>query len=135
MQRQRRRGKNAGFWRDGDVAFEPLLHQFGRSGTQGQRKPGLGIFTAGDLPDAEATARFHEGLDAHFRFAQPSLFDSLRDAEARRSAEAIPTNGFEDLIKLTNEGKIWKFPIDNEQVRTMMRLDVMVHWINWCDCV
>jgi len=113
--RRRRRRQDAGFWRDGDVVFEPLLHQFGMSGTQGQRKPGLGIFTAEKLPDATSTARFRQGLDANFRFAQPSLYDALRDSEERRGAEAIPTNGFDDLIKLTNEGKIWKFPIDNEQ--------------------
>ena len=31
--------------------------KFGMSGTQGQRKPGLGIFTAEKLPDATSTAK------------------------------------------------------------------------------
>ncbi len=26
-----------------------------------------------------------------------------------------PINGFDDMILLTNEGKLWKFPVDNEQ--------------------
>ena len=30
--------------------------------------------------------------------------------------EAIPPiNGFEEMILLTNQGKLWNFPIDNEQ--------------------
>ena len=27
----------------------------------------------------------------------------------------LPLNGFEELIMLTDEGKLWHFPIDNEQ--------------------
>ena len=26
-----------------------------------------------------------------------------------------PTNAFEEMIQWTNEGKLWRFPIDNEQ--------------------
>jgi hypothetical protein len=26
-----------------------------------------------------------------------------------------PLNGFEEAIQYTNEGKLWNFPIDNEQ--------------------
>ena len=26
-----------------------------------------------------------------------------------------PINGFDEMIMLTNEEKLWKFPIDNEQ--------------------
>lgn len=26
-----------------------------------------------------------------------------------------PINGFEEMIQLTNDGKLWNFPIDNEQ--------------------
>ena len=29
--------------------------------------------------------------------------------------ESPPLNGFDEMIKLTNAGKLWKFPIDNEQ--------------------
>ena len=119
-ERQLRRGggrrRDYSSWMNDEVAFEPFLFQYGVSGTQGRRKDALGIFTRDDLPDAESTARFREGLDANFRFAEPTLFDRLRDAEGSRRAQALPTNGFEDLINLTKEGKIWKFPIDNEQV-------------------
>ena len=27
----------------------------------------------------------------------------------------MPTNGFEELIQLTEAGKLWRFPVDNEQ--------------------
>ena len=30
-------------------------------------------------------------------------------------AQLFPFNGFEDMIRMTNEGKLWKFPINNEQ--------------------
>ena len=30
-------------------------------------------------------------------------------------ADVFVFNGFEEMIKLTHEGKLWKFPIDNEQ--------------------
>ena len=36
-------------------------------------------------------------------------------AENLAYATAEPYNGFEEAIKLTKEGKLWKFPIDNEQ--------------------
>lgn len=29
--------------------------------------------------------------------------------------EVPPINGFDEMVTLTNEGKIWNFPIDNEQ--------------------
>ena len=31
------------------------------------------------------------------------------------NTEVLPLNGFEESIKLTEEGKLWNFPIDNEQ--------------------
>ncbi len=36
--------------------------------------------------------------------------------EQLKDMEAIPPiNGFEEMILLTNQGKLWNFPIDNEQ--------------------
>ena len=35
--------------------------------------------------------------------------------------ESPPLNGFDEMINLTNEGKIWKFPIDNEQGNFLFR--------------
>ena len=29
--------------------------------------------------------------------------------------ENLPINGFDEMVMLTNEGKLWNFPIDNEQ--------------------
>ena len=37
------------------------------------------------------------------------------DKELKEAQEILPNNGFEEMIMLTNEGKLWKFPIDNEQ--------------------
>ena len=37
------------------------------------------------------------------------------DQELKSAQEAFPVNGFDELITLTNEGKLWRFPIDNEQ--------------------
>ncbi|CAG5126749.1 unnamed protein product [Candidula unifasciata] len=37
------------------------------------------------------------------------------DAEQLRKAlGAVPRNAFEEMIQWTKEGKLWKFPIDNE---------------------
>lgn len=32
----------------------------------------------------------------------------------RRCLGGLPKNGFEEMIQWTKEGKLWKFPIDNE---------------------
>ena len=37
------------------------------------------------------------------------------DEELKSAQETLPINGFDEMIHLTNEGKLWKFPIDNEQ--------------------
>lgn len=47
---------------------------------------------------------------------QESVIWSMHQEEELKSAQEIPhLNGFEEMIKLTEEGKLWKFPIDNEQ--------------------
>ena len=36
--------------------------------------------------------------------------------EELKNAQDVPSiNGFDEMIRLTNEGKLWRFPIDNEQ--------------------
>jgi hypothetical protein len=35
--------------------------------------------------------------------------------ELSTEKKTIPNNGFEEMINLTDEGKLWRFPIDNEQ--------------------
>ena len=37
------------------------------------------------------------------------------DQELKSAQETLPINGFDEMIMLTNEGKLWRFPIDNEQ--------------------
>lgn len=40
----------------------------------------------------------------------------MHNAEELRCAQEVPSlNGFDELIRLTDEGKLWRFPIDNEQ--------------------
>ncbi|KAJ8315333.1 hypothetical protein KUTeg_007483 [Tegillarca granosa] len=45
-------------------------------------------------------------------------WESLWDIEAReqlQEQEPFPVNAFEEMIRWTNEGKMWKFPINNDQ--------------------
>ena len=44
-----------------------------------------------------------------------TLFDIVKDEERRENAYQPPSNAFEEQIRWTEEGKLWKFPIDNEQ--------------------
>ena len=43
------------------------------------------------------------------------IWSNYYDKELKEAQEILPNNGFEEMIMLTNEGKLWKFPIDNEQ--------------------
>ncbi|RNA33381.1 28S ribosomal mitochondrial [Brachionus plicatilis] len=43
------------------------------------------------------------------------IWSMHHDQELKQAQEILPLNGFEELIHLTNQGKLWKFPIDNEQ--------------------
>jgi small subunit ribosomal protein S31 len=38
-----------------------------------------------------------------------------QEKELKEAKQSLPINGFDHMINLTNEGKLWKFPIDNEQ--------------------
>lgn len=59
----------------------------------------LGIFTEG--PTNQGT--------------ELKLWDYLKENELRIAVTHPPTNHFQRMILWTNQGKIWKFPIDNEQ--------------------
>lgn len=37
------------------------------------------------------------------------------DEELKLAQIIPPINGFDEMIMLTKENKLWKFPIDNEQ--------------------
>lgn len=43
------------------------------------------------------------------------LWEKLAREQLELSVHCAPENGFEEMIKLTEEGKLWHFPIDNEQ--------------------
>ncbi|XP_011451715.3 protein FAM184A [Magallana gigas] len=42
-------------------------------------------------------------------------YQLLRERKENLLTNRIPYNGYEEMIKLTNEGKMWHYPIDNEQ--------------------
>lgn len=44
-----------------------------------------------------------------------SLWHKLAERELELFLERPPKNFFEEMIKLTDDGKMWKYPIDNEQ--------------------
>jgi len=44
-----------------------------------------------------------------------TLFDELEAEDSKRLMSLPPSNAFEEMIRWTQEGKLWTFPIDNEQ--------------------
>lgn len=42
-------------------------------------------------------------------------YQLLRERKENLLTNRLPYNGFEEMIKLTSEGKMWHYPIDNEQ--------------------
>ncbi|XP_077977292.1 uncharacterized protein LOC144432869 [Glandiceps talaboti] len=45
----------------------------------------------------------------------PSIWEMEREKELEAIATPPPKNGFEEMIQWTKEGKLWIYPIDNEQ--------------------
>ena len=45
--------------------------------------------------------------------------------------EIPPLNGFDEMVTLTNEGKLWKFPIDNEQGNYLNKLIETIIYIRF----
>jgi small subunit ribosomal protein S31 len=43
------------------------------------------------------------------------IWENYNQFELNQLFVPAPLNGFEEMIELTNEGKLWNFPIDNEQ--------------------
>lgn len=62
----------------------------------------LGIFTKGDV-------KLQDSPDIL------STWSMLNDRELKLHAAHPPANYFEQMIQWTNQGKVWRFPIDNEQ--------------------
>ncbi|XP_022670762.1 28S ribosomal protein S31, mitochondrial-like [Varroa destructor] len=63
--------------------------------------PGLGIFTSTSHDDK--------------MFKPVTLLDTLVEREARQKITVIPKNALDEMILWTESGKLWKFPIDNEE--------------------
>lgn len=43
------------------------------------------------------------------------MWDTWERDELQLSFSKYPTNAFQEMIQWSKEGKLWKFPIDNEQ--------------------
>jgi len=48
------------------------------------------------------------------------LFDKLEAEESKYLTSLPPSNAFEEMMRWTEEGKLWNFPIDNEQGTTAL---------------
>lgn len=53
--------------------------------------------------------------DVHSDTTDNLYYQLLRERKENLLTNRMPYNGFEEMIKLTNEGKMWHYPIDNEQ--------------------
>lgn len=43
------------------------------------------------------------------------IWEMYYQEELNTAQEIPPINGFDEMVMLTNQGKLWTFPIDNEQ--------------------
>ncbi|XP_076444920.1 small ribosomal subunit protein mS31-like [Babylonia areolata] len=75
--------------------------------------PGLGIFTTGDAAPADG------GKASAAAEVVPQATSSLWERVQQEQLEVLgrrpPSNAFEEMIEWTKEGKLWQFPINNEQ--------------------
>lgn len=62
---------------------------------------GMGIFTSPDELESKKDS--------------VSTWAALTERENRMMVTKAPANYFEKMARWTDQGKIWKFPIDNEQ--------------------
>lgn len=69
--------------------------------------PPLGIFSV-----SEDTAKATPKDEKHKKL---NTWDLLSARDLKLSVTHPPSNGFEEMILWTEQGKLWKFPIDNEQ--------------------
>lgn len=53
--------------------------------------------------------------DVHLDTTDNLYYQLLRERKENLLTNRLPYNGFEEMIKLTSEGKMWHYPIDNEQ--------------------
>ncbi|XP_025096751.1 28S ribosomal protein S31, mitochondrial-like isoform X2 [Pomacea canaliculata] len=72
--------------------------------------PDLGIFTADVDQKAMSSAAAAAGEPS-----KPDLWSELYQAQLMRAKRQSPSNAFEEMIEWTDSGKLWTFPINNEQ--------------------
>ena len=51
------------------------------------------------------------------------IWKNYYEEELKNIQVTPPLNAFEELITLTDQGKIWQFPIDNEQGKQTNRIN------------
>ncbi|XP_071133623.1 small ribosomal subunit protein mS31-like [Mytilus edulis] len=56
-----------------------------------------------------------EDIKTEVKKEKETLWDVLEKEELTKLQTAAPKNGFEEMIVWTKQGKLWHFPIDNEQ--------------------
>lgn len=62
-----------------------------------------------------ATNPRFKGREEELKNPRLEVWERLLANQLDNTRNRMPLNGFEELIALTEEGKLWKFPIDNEQ--------------------
>ncbi|PBC29191.1 28S ribosomal protein S31 [Apis cerana cerana] len=67
------------------------------------------------------------------------MWDIWKEKELKFSIEKYPKNAFQEMIEWTKEGKLWKFPINNEQgmedeynVHFSKHVFLEHHLVPWC---
>lgn len=59
-----------------------------------------------------------------------NIWNKLKERELNLAFTHPPANGFEQLILWTKQGKLWQFPINNEQgIVTDSIYNVLAHYI------
>lgn len=58
---------------------------------------------------------FNYTVQAENIVKESPVWSVYHEEKLKAAKEGLLLNGFDHMIKLTNEGKLWKFPIDNEQ--------------------
>lgn len=64
---------------------------------------------------ANAIGSVERSKENKLQIKKLNKWNELVKHDSKMSRLLIPLNRFEELIQLTEEGKLWKFPIDNEQ--------------------
>ncbi|XP_017772384.1 PREDICTED: 28S ribosomal protein S31, mitochondrial [Nicrophorus vespilloides] len=67
-----------------------------------------------DLFGEEPLGIFTSPLET-YQEKENSMWTTLEDRELRLAVTQPPSNYFQEMILWTEQGKLWKFPIDNEQ--------------------